>query len=84
MWLELFNDYDFELTYHPDKAYMVADALSKKSLHMSMLMVIEVDLIEKFIELNLVCEVMPRSVELGMLKLTNKILEEKAKSWIWD
>lgn len=32
------NDYDFDLCYHPGKANVVADALSRKSLHMSMLM----------------------------------------------
>ena len=31
-WLEFLKDYDFELSYHPDKANVVADALSRKSL----------------------------------------------------
>ena len=30
-WVEYMKDYDFELAYHPDKANMVANALSKKS-----------------------------------------------------
>ncbi|GJY23320.1 putative reverse transcriptase domain-containing protein [Tanacetum coccineum] len=29
-WIELFSDYDYEIRYHPDKANVVADALSKK------------------------------------------------------
>ncbi|GJS12906.1 putative reverse transcriptase domain-containing protein [Tanacetum coccineum] len=29
-WIELFNDYDCEIRYHPSKANVVADALSKK------------------------------------------------------
>lgn len=33
-WLEFFKDYDFSLNYHPDKTNVVADALSRKSLHM--------------------------------------------------
>ncbi|MCI37720.1 polynucleotidyl transferase ribonuclease H fold, partial [Trifolium medium] len=43
---------------------------------MSTLMVKELELIEAFRDLNLVCEVTPRSVRLGMLKLTNPFLEE--------
>lgn len=45
-WLEFLKDCDFELSYHPDKANVVADALSMKYLHMSALMVREMDLIE--------------------------------------
>jgi hypothetical protein len=30
-WLELIKDYDCEINYHPSKANMVADALSRKS-----------------------------------------------------
>ncbi|GJU67722.1 putative reverse transcriptase domain-containing protein [Tanacetum coccineum] len=29
-WIKLFNDYDCEIRYHPSKANMVADALSRK------------------------------------------------------
>ncbi|MCI60119.1 hypothetical protein A2U01_0081374 [Trifolium medium] len=36
----------------------------------------ELDLIEEFRDLSLVCEVTPRSVKLGMLKLTNSFLEK--------
>nr|KYP40856.1 hypothetical protein KK1_037780 [Cajanus cajan] len=31
-WLEFLKDYDFQLNYHPDKANVVVDALSIKSL----------------------------------------------------
>jgi len=30
-WLELMKDYDITIQYHPEKANMVADALSRKS-----------------------------------------------------
>jgi hypothetical protein len=35
-WLELIKDYDLGINYHPDKANVVADALSRRS-HLNML-----------------------------------------------
>ena len=31
-WLKLIKDYDCEINYHPSKANMVADVLSRKSM----------------------------------------------------
>ncbi|GKE80768.1 hypothetical protein Tco_1550768 [Tanacetum coccineum] len=31
-WIELFNDYDCEIRYHPSKANVVADALTRKEI----------------------------------------------------
>ena len=75
-WLELLKDYDFDLNYHPSKANVVANALSRKSLHMSMLMVRELEMIEQFKDMSLVCEETSKSVKLGMLKLTSGIIED--------
>ena len=75
-WLEFLKDYDFCLVYHPGKTNVVTDALSRKSLHVSMMMVRELDLIEQFRDLSLVCESTLKCVRLGMLKLTSGILEE--------
>ena len=57
VWLEFLKDYDFELSYHPSKANVVVDTLSRKSLHISALMVKESNLLQQFRDLSLVCEV---------------------------
>jgi len=43
---------------------------------MPALMVKQLELIEQFRDLSLVCELTPESVKLGMLKLTSNILDE--------
>jgi len=45
--MEFLKDYDFELLYHPRKANVVADALSRKIVHTAHLMIKEVELLEK-------------------------------------
>ena len=58
-WMGFLKDYDFELQYHPGKANVVVDALSRKSIHASMMMVKELDLIESFRDLNLAVKLDP-------------------------
>lgn len=74
--MEILKNYDFELNYHPGKANVITNVLSRKSLHMSVLTVREMDLIEQFRYLSLVCEIMLNNVMLGMLKLTRNVLYE--------
>ena len=74
-WLELLKDYDFSLKYQPGKANVVADALIRKTLHMSTMMVKEFELLEQFRDLSLVCELSPQSVQLGMLKINSDFLD---------
>jgi len=52
-WIEYLKDYDFELLYHPGKAHVVADALSRKRMHISVVMVNELELIEKLRDMDL-------------------------------
>jgi len=51
--MECLKDYDFELLYHPGKANVVAKDLSRKRVHMSALMMKELELIEKLRDMNL-------------------------------
>ena len=46
--MEFLKDYDFKLSYHPGKANVVADALSRKSLGTSWMMIKEEEMISAF------------------------------------
>ena len=52
-WMEFLKDFDFELLYHPRKANVVADALSRKTIHASYMMAKELDLVEQFRDMQL-------------------------------
>ena len=54
----------------------MADALSRKSLHASAMMIKELELIEKFRDLNLAMESTSKSFKLGMLKISNDFMEQ--------
>ncbi|PNX84001.1 hypothetical protein L195_g040052 [Trifolium pratense] len=75
-WLKFLKGYDFELNYHIGEANVVADALSRKTLHMLALATREIRLIEGFRDHSLVCVRKPRNVKLGMWRLTSAVLEE--------
>jgi hypothetical protein len=67
-WLELIKDYDLGINYHPRKANVVADALSRKS-HVSKLVVdnMSFELCEEFDKLNLriIANTEVRQMEVG-------------------
>ena len=63
-WIEFLKDYEFELNYHPGKANVVANALSRKSLSISWMMVKEIEIMESFRDLNLGLSVTPQSIQL--------------------
>ena len=52
-WMEYLKDYDFELLYHPGKANVVTDVLSRKRIHVSAMMIRELELIEQLRDMNL-------------------------------
>ena len=73
-WLELIKDYDMKLHYHPGKANVVADALSRKS-HVNTLMIGELPkkLAEDLRELRL--EIVPRGY-VATLEVQSTLMEK--------
>ncbi|XP_057426000.1 uncharacterized protein LOC130719393 [Lotus japonicus] len=75
-WMEFLQDYEFALQYHPGKTNVVADALSRKAMHVSSLMVKELELLEAFRDLSLDVKVAPGKLSFGMVTVSNGLLDE--------
>jgi len=75
-WMKYLKDYDFELLYHPGKANVVADALSQKKMHVSCMMIKELELIEKLRDMNLGMQFGQDSIQCSLLKVTDEFLNE--------
>jgi hypothetical protein len=73
-WLELIKYYDIGINYHPEKANMVADALSRRS-HVSQLVVdsMSFELCEEFDKLNLRIVVNTEAMEM---EVDSSLLQE--------
>jgi len=75
-WMEYLKDYNFWLLYHPTKANVVVDAMSRKIVHMSAMMMKELELIEKLQDMNLGLHMGAGHVRCSMLRISNGFLEE--------
>ena len=75
-WMEYLKDLNFELLYHPSKANVVADALSRKRMHMSAMMMKELELIEKLRDMNLGLNMGAGRISCNMLRITNEFLDK--------
>ena len=73
-WMEFLKDYDFQLMYHLGKANVVADALSRKSVHVLVMMIEEQKLIEQFRDLNLGVKFHINHISCCKLTITNEFL----------
>ena len=81
LWMEYLKDYVFELLYHPGKANVVADALSRKRAHVSAMMIKELELIEKLRDMNLGLNMEASHIRCNMLRITNECLDEVRGTW---
>jgi hypothetical protein len=81
-WLELIKDYDLGINYHPEKANVVADALSRKS-HVSQLVVDSMSLkqCEEFDKLNLR---IVANTEVMEMEVGSSLLQEIQKGQLED
>ena len=75
-WMEFLKDYEFELKYHPGKANVVADALSRKTLNVAWMMIKEAELIESFRDLNLGISIALRAIQFSQIKITSDFKEQ--------
>src|ERR1044072_9337457 len=81
-WMEYMKDYDFTLQYHPGKANVVADALSRKAIHVSTMMIRQMELIEEFRDFSLNVETSPGKLCFGMITVSSDLISEiKAKQF---
>jgi hypothetical protein len=74
-WLELMKDYDCEINYHPGKANVVADALSRKSMvELAVLEISQPQLIKELIGMRLEVVGEGTLVYLANLMVQSKLL----------
>lgn len=75
-WVEFLKDYTYDLKYHPGKVNMVADALSRKSLQVSFMMVKELSLIEDFRDLSLNAVRRSDKLVMGEFRVVNSLRDK--------
>ncbi|XP_073221461.1 uncharacterized protein [Cicer arietinum] len=74
--MKFINDYEFTLHYHPGKANVVTDALSRKRAHLSSITLKGLELLEIFCDLDLNLDSLSGKVECGMIIVDNKLMNE--------
>jgi hypothetical protein len=74
--MEFLKDYDFTLQYHPGKANVVADALSRKRVHLSNIALKGLELLEKFRDLDLNLDTSTGKLHCGMITIENELMNE--------
>jgi len=83
-WMEFLKDYEFELLYHPGKANMVVDALSRKMVHTAHLMIKEVELLEQFRDMKLQVELRSEFIRCSTLTISSDFLDSIKERQLLD
>jgi len=83
-WMEFLKDYDFDLLYHPGKANVVVDALSRKTVHIAHLMIKEVELLEQFRDMKLWVELGSKSIRCSTLTISSDFLNSVRERQLLD
>jgi len=83
-WMEFLKDYDFELLYHPGKANVVTDALSRKTVHTTDLMIKEVELLEKFRDMRIQVELGSESIRCSTFTISSDFLNSIRERQLLD
>jgi hypothetical protein len=82
--MEFLKDYDFELKYHQGKANVVADALSRKSLQVSTMMIHQMILLEKFRDLHLDVSCYSAGISVCKVDLKNALRDQIQEAQKYD
>jgi len=83
-WIEFLKDYDFELLYHPGKANVVVDVLSRKTVHTAHLMIKEVELLEQFRDMKLQVELGSEFIRCNTLTISSDFLDSVRERQLLD
>ena len=80
MWLKLLKDYDCTILYHPDKANVITDALSRKSMgslaHITIQKRYMVREVRNFINEGVVLSVTNTETMLAHVQVQSSLVEE--------
>jgi len=71
--MKFLKGYGFEIHYHPRKANIVADTLSRTSLHVYLLMIQEMSFMEKFRDVNLSIIVSHDIIQLNFIQIASNL-----------
>ena len=74
--MEFIKDYEFTLQYHPGKENVVADALSRKRVHLSSIAMKGLELLEKFRDLDLNLNSSNDKVQCRIITIENELMNE--------